>query len=97
MADNDVHGRSSSRWEASQRVRIDRAGRVVIPVEVRKALGIEKGQELTLSLTDDGLTLRTLERARARVKALARAHRKDDRSVVDAFLAARRSEAAGEP
>ena len=69
----------------------------MIPVEVRKALGIEKGQELTLSLTDDGLTLRTLERARARVKALARAHRKDDRSVVDAFLAARRSEAAGEP
>lgn len=82
---------------ASQRVRIDGAGRVVIPVDVRKALGIEKGQELTLSLTEDGLTLCTLELARARVKALARAHRKDDGSVVDAFLAARRAEAAGEP
>ena len=69
----------------------------MIPVDVRRALGIEKGQELTLSVTDDGLTLRTLERARARVKALARSHRKDDGSVVDAFLAARRAEAAGEP
>ena len=97
MVDHKVYGKTSFRWEASQRVRVDGAGRVVIPVEVRKALGIEKGQELTLSLTDDGLTLRTLERARARVKALARAHRKDARSVVDAFLAARRAEAAGEP
>ena len=69
----------------------------MIPVEVRKALGIEKGQELMLSLTEDGLRLCTLERARARVKALARAHRKDDGSVVDAFLAARRTEAASEP
>lgn len=68
----------------------------MIPVEIRKALGIEKGQELTISLTEDGLTLCTLERARARVKALARAHRKDDGSAVDAFLAGRRAEAAGE-
>ena len=97
MVERATHGRSMLRRGASQRVRIDGAGRVVIPVDVRKALGIEKGQELTLSLTDDGLTLRTLERARARVKALASAHRKDDGSVVDAFLEARRSEAAGEP
>ncbi len=69
----------------------------MIPIDVRKVLGIEKGQELTLSLTEDGLTLCTLERARARVKALARAHRKDDGSVVDAFLATRRADAAGEP
>ncbi|MCY3810909.1 MAG: AbrB/MazE/SpoVT family DNA-binding domain-containing protein [Gammaproteobacteria bacterium] len=91
MVDSDAHGRSS------HRVRIDGAGRVVIPVDIREALGIEKGQELTLSLTEDGLTLCTLELARARVKALARAHRKDDGSVVDAFLTARRAEAAGEP
>lgn len=97
MVDARTHGRSSPRWESSHRVRIDGAGRVVIPAEARKALGIEKGQELTLSLTEDGLTLRTLEHARARVKALARAHRKDSGSVVDAFLTARRAEAAGEP
>ena len=80
-----------------RRVRIDAAGHVVIPVEVRKALGIKEGQELMLSLVEDRITLSTLARARARVKALARAHRKDDGSVVDAFLAARRMEAAGEP
>ena len=69
----------------------------MIPAEVRKALGIKKGQELTLSLVEDRITLSTLERARTRVKALARAHRKDDGSVVDAFLAARRADATGEP
>lgn len=97
MAEETSRGRPLLRRETSQRVRIDGAGRFVIPIEMRRALGIEKGQEMTLSLTEDGLTLCTLERARARVKALARAHRKDDGSVVDAFVAARRSAAAGEP
>ena len=83
--------------EVPQRVRVDAAGRVVIPVGVRKALGISKGQELTLALAEDRITLSTLERARARVKAIARTHCKDDGSVVDAFLAARRADAKGEP
>lgn len=69
----------------------------MIPVEVRRALGIEKCQELVLSVAEDCLTLSTLGQVRARVKALARAHRKDDGSVVDAFLAARRAQAAAEP
>lgn len=68
----------------------------MIPIEVRKALGIETGQDLALSLDEDCVTLRTLEHARARVKAIAHAHRKDSGSVVDAFLAARRAEAANE-
>ena len=92
-----VPGSTSASEDTSRRVRIDSAGRVVIPVEVRKALGIENGQDLTLSLDADGITLRTLEHARARVKAIARAHRQEAGSVVDAFLAARRAEAASEP
>ena len=94
---NSVLGSARASEDTSRRVRIDSAGRVVIPVEVRKALGIESGQDLALSLDVDGVTLRTLEHARARVKAIARAHRKEAGSVVDAFLAARRAEAASEP
>lgn len=90
------HGSGGAYEDTSQRVRIDSAGRVVIPVEVRKALGIENGQDLAPSLDADGVTLRTLEHARARVKAIARVHRKEAGSVVDAFLAARRAEAASE-
>lgn len=80
----------------SLRVRIDAAGRVVIPVAVRKALGIGNDQELVLSLGADRIMLRTVEGARAQVKDIARAHRKECGSVVDAFLAARRAEAATE-
>ena len=80
----------------TQRVRIDPVGRVVIPVEMRRALGIHDGQDLTVSLEKDGITLRTLALARARVRAIARAHRKGHGSVVDEFLAERRAEAAGD-
>ena len=45
---------------ATQRIRIDAAGRIVIPVEMRRALGIQDGQDLTVSLEEDGITLRTL-------------------------------------
>ena len=87
-------GRSQPPKATTQRVRIDHAGRVVIPVEIRRALGIEHDTHLTVSLEKDGVTLRTLAMTRARVKTIARAHRKDPGSVVDEFLAERRTEAA---
>ncbi|MYE82443.1 MAG: AbrB/MazE/SpoVT family DNA-binding domain-containing protein [Gammaproteobacteria bacterium] len=80
----------------TQRVRIDAAGRIVIPAEMRRSLGIRDGQDLTVSLEKDGITLRTLALARARVRAIARAHRKGQESVVDEFIAERRAEAAHE-
>ena len=60
----------------------------------RKALGIRDGQELTVSLEQDGLRLRTLDLALARVQDIAHRRRKGKGSVVDAFLAERRAEAA---
>ena len=77
-----------------QRVRIDGSGRIVVPAMMRKVLGIRDGQELTVSLEQDGLRLRTLDLALARVQAIARRRRKGEGSVVDAFLAERRAEAA---
>ena len=80
----------------AQRVRIDGAGRIVVPVDMRRALAIRDGEELTISLEDDGIRLRTLDGALARVRAIARRRRQDDGSVVDAFLAERRAEAASD-
>ena len=79
-----------------QRVRIDAAGRVVIPVEIRRALDIQDGQDLTVSLESGAITLRTLALTHARIRAIARAYRKDPGSVVNRFLAERRAEAASE-
>ena len=43
--------------------RIDDLGRVVIPVEYRKVLGIKVGDHLDLTLEGDGLALRPLRQA----------------------------------
>lgn len=61
---------------------------------MRKALDIRDGQELMVSLEQDGLRLRTLDHSLARVQAIARRRRKGKGSVVDDFLAERRAEAA---
>ena len=80
----------------SKRVRIDPAGRVVVPAGFRKALGIRSGQELLVSLDDGVLRLQTIDAALERVRLIARSKRKGRRSVVDQFIAERRAEAARE-
>lgn len=87
---------SASDHTMVQRVRIDAAGRVVIPVEMRKALDIHDGQDLTVSLESGAIKLRTRALTHARIRAIARAHRKDPGSMVDRFLAERRADAASE-
>ena len=91
---DDLRGRTAAGGVASQRVRIDGAGRIVVPVDMRRALEIREGEELTMSLEDDGIRLRTLDAGLARVRAIARSRRRGEGSVVDAFLAERRAEAA---
>ena len=93
---DDCIAKSTPACLPAQRVRIDEAGRIVIPREVLQALGINEGEELIVALDDDGIRLRTFDMARARVQAIARRRRKGEGSVVDAFLAERRAEAARE-
>ena len=80
----------------SQRVRVDGAGRVVVPAAIRKALGIHSGQNLAISLDGDYIRLQTIDAALERVRAIARHKRKSALSVVDEFIAERRKEAAEE-
>lgn len=41
-------------------VRIDRAGRLVVPLELRRALRLEDGGEVELTMTADGIAIRRL-------------------------------------
>ena len=90
----DPRGRKATAGAPSRRVRIDGAGRIVVPADMRRALEIRDGEELTVSLEDDGIRLRTLDAGLARVRAIARRRRQGKGSVVDEFLAERRAEAA---
>lgn len=71
-------------------------GRLVIPAEFRKALGLRQGDEVVLALEDDGLRLMTLDQAIRRAKALVRTFVPEGVSLVDELLNDRREEAARE-
>jgi AbrB family looped-hinge helix DNA binding protein len=68
-------------------------GRVVLPAEVRKRLGLSDGGDLLMEETPDGLVLRTVAQAVAHAQAIARRYLADRPDVtVDAFLANRRAD-----
>jgi AbrB family looped-hinge helix DNA binding protein len=78
-------------------VRIAPGGRVVIPAEYRKALGVGVGDHLILELRGDELRLRSRRAAIRKVQAMVRKYIPDEsRSLADELIAERRQEAARE-
>jgi AbrB family looped-hinge helix DNA binding protein len=80
----------------TSRVRVDSAGRVVVPSELRQQFGIEPGCDLFISADVHGLHLQTFAQAlRAAQEALA-PYRVAGASVVDELIRERRAEAKQE-
>jgi AbrB family looped-hinge helix DNA binding protein len=80
----------------STRVRVDAAGRVVIPANVRQHLGIATGQELILSEDAQGIRLQTFEQSVKAVQAAFAAYKVPGVSVVDELIREREEEARRE-
>jgi AbrB family looped-hinge helix DNA binding protein len=78
------------------RLRVNENGRVVIPAEFRKALGINAGDEVVLRMEDDELRITTLKRRIERAQRLVRKHVKPGTSLVDELIAERREAAKRE-
>lgn len=76
--------------------KVDRHGRVVIPAEYRRALGLREGDEVMLQLDDGALRILTRSEAIRRAQGLVTKHTKGERSLVDELSAERRAEAARE-
>lgn len=68
-------------------------GRLVIPAEIREALGLSPGDQLSLQVEDRRLVLERPTDSAARLRGLAR-RAASGRSLVDELLAERRAEAA---
>lgn len=82
---------------SSRRVRIAPGGRVVLPAEYRRALGVGIGDDMVIELKGDELRLRSRQAAIKRVQAMVCEHIPDDRrSLADELIAERREEAARE-
>lgn len=74
-------------------VNITSNGRMSLPADIRKRLGLNEGGTIYLDETTDGVILRTAAQAVARAQALAKqfTDANPDASV-DAFLARRRED-----
>lgn len=73
--------------------RIGKAGRLVIPAELRRALELKPGTEVVLNVDEAGLHLRSRRQALARAQALVRRHVPAKRRLTSELLAERRREA----
>ena len=82
--------------EHETRLTINENGRVVIPAAFRKALGINPGDEVILSLEEDGLRITTMKRRIERAQRRARQYVKPGVSLVDELIAERREAAKRE-
>jgi AbrB family looped-hinge helix DNA binding protein len=81
----------------SRNVRIAPGGRVVIPAEYRKALGVGVGDQVVIELKGDELRLRSRQAAIKKVQAMVRKRIPDEtRSLADELIAERRQETARE-
>jgi len=82
--------------ERETRMRVNQNGRIVIPAAFRKAIGIEVGDEVVLSVQDDELRITTQQRRIQRAQQRARTYLKPGTSLVEELLAERREAAKHE-
>lgn len=80
----------------SVKTKVTEGGRIVIPAKLRQALGIEIGENVTLSVKDNALQITTQKEALRRIQALVRQHVPEGVSLVDELIKDRREEAANE-
>ena len=74
-------------------VRISREGHVLIPVEIRTALGLAEGTRLSLAVEDGEIRLFDRARALRRARDIVRKIKRPGESVVKELLRERRAAA----
>jgi AbrB family looped-hinge helix DNA binding protein len=78
------------------KARIGQGGRIVIPVQYRRAMGMAPGDEVVLLLGADGIRIVTSQQAVRRVQALVRQYVSRGRTLSEELSKERRTEMARE-
>ena len=73
-------------------VKVSGAGRVNLPAEVRRALGLKGGGHVVLTIEDGEVRLSSMAQALERVRALARPYAPKGRLASEELIADRREE-----
>jgi AbrB family looped-hinge helix DNA binding protein len=77
-------------------VQVAENGRMNLPADVRRALGLNGPGRIILTQDENGVMLTTADQALRRIRALAAPFKPEGRSVVDELLSDRREEVAHE-
>jgi AbrB family looped-hinge helix DNA binding protein len=76
--------------------KVAEGGRIVLPAEYRRALGIQIGDEVVLRLEAEGVRILTRHQAIRDAQAIIQRYVPAERSLVDELIEERRREAADE-
>lgn len=77
-------------------VQVAENGRMNLPADVRRALGLNGAGRIILTQDENGVMLTTADHALRRIRALAAPFKPEGHSVVDELLSDRREEVAHE-
>ncbi len=78
------------------KTKMGQSGRVVIPTEYRRKLGLQAGDEIIMHLDKEGLQLYAPVQAVARAQALVRRYVPEGRDLAEELISERRAEAERE-
>jgi AbrB family looped-hinge helix DNA binding protein len=78
--------------ELKARARVGAGGRLVIPAEIRRELGLHEGEPLNMRVVNGELRIWTLSEGIRRAQTLAGAYVRPGESIVDELIAERREE-----
>jgi AbrB family looped-hinge helix DNA binding protein len=78
------------------RTRVGAGGRIVIPAEIRRELGMEEGESVVMRVEDGELRIWTIDEAIRRVQERAKPYAIPGRLASDELIAERRAEVARE-
>ncbi len=81
---------------SSEHVQMTKNGRIIIPVSVRKKMGLKEGDTLRVEVDEHGLHIQTFRQALAQAQAILRKTIEPDRSLSAELIAERRLEAQRE-
>jgi AbrB family looped-hinge helix DNA binding protein len=80
----------------STTTKVDSAGRIVLPAEARKALGLRPGSKVVVRFDNSEIRVTTRDQAIRRIQAMVRKYIPPGVSLVDELIAERRAEAKRE-
>lgn len=80
----------------AHRGRLVSGGRLQLPSDVRRQLGLADGDQVVMRVIDGELHVRPQRDVLRRIQAMLRPYSPTDGSVVEELLAERRAEAAGD-